>query len=210
MKNLYIVGAGGFGREVYCWLQDMVGAEPDWNFCGFLDDDVAALRGMDYEKGVVSSIAEFSPKPSDLLVCGLGSVPAKKKLCQPLIERGARFLTVIHPTAVVGENVSLGHGVVLCPGVILTCDINVGDMVMVNCCSSAGHDVSIGDWSTVSAHCDLTGHTKLGRGVFLGSGARVIPGKSIGDFAYVGAGSVVIRSVAAGQKVFGNPARVFD
>jgi acetyltransferase-like isoleucine patch superfamily enzyme len=35
-----------------------------------------------------------------------------------------------------------------------------------------------------------------------------VPGKSIGDFSYVGAGAVVIRSVKDGQKVFGNPARV--
>jgi sugar O-acyltransferase (sialic acid O-acetyltransferase NeuD family) len=209
MQSLYIVGAGGFGREVYCWLQDMGGSPRPWDFCGFLDDDADALRGMNYEKGVVGSIADFVPKVSDLLVCGLGSVAVKKKLCEPLIARGAEFLTVIHPTAVIGANVQLGRGVILSPGVVLTCDINIGDMVMVNCCSSAGHDVSVGDWSTISAHCDLTGYTTLGQGVFLGSGARIIPGKSVGDFASVGAGSVVIRSVAAGQKVFGNPARVF-
>ena len=164
---------------------------------------------MNYEKGVVAPISGFIPQHSDIFVCGLGSVPAKMKLCQPLIDRGALFLTLIHPSVVIGGNVKLGAGVVLCPGVILTCDISLGAMVMVNCHSSAGHDVTIGDWSTISGHCDLTGHTKLGQRVFFGSGARIIPGKSVGNEAVVGAGSVVIRSVAAGQKVFGNPARVF-
>lgn len=208
-RNLYIVGAGGFGREVYCWLKDIFPLERDWQFCGFLDDAPDALDGMNYEKGVVAPIHGFIPKQSDVFVCGLGSVPAKMKLCQPLIDRGAQFLTLIHPSVVIGDNVKLGTGVVLCPGVVLTCDISLGAMVMINCHSSAGHDVTIGDWSTISGHCDLTGYTKLGTGVFFGSGARIIPGKSVGDNAVVGAGAVVIRSVAVEQKVFGNPARVF-
>ena len=208
MKDLYIVGAGGFGREVYGWLGDMDDSS-DWRFCGFLDDNSEALEGFDYDQGVVAPISDFQVKPSQLFVCGIGNVSTKIKLCQPLIDQGAQFLTVVHPTAVVGKNVRLGQGVVLCPGVILTCDMEVGDMVMINCQSSAGHDVSIGDWCTISAHCDLTGQTKLGRGVFMGSGARIIPGKSVGSGAVVGAGSVVIRSIADGEKVFGNPARVF-
>ena len=209
MKDLYIVGAGGFGREVYGWLGDM-GDASDWRFCGFLDDNPEALQGLDYGQGVVAPISGFQVEPSQLFVCGIGDVSTKIMLCQPLMDRGAQFLTVVHPTVVIGRNVRLGQGVVLCPGVILTCDMEIGDMVMINCRSSAGHDVSIGDWCTISAHCDLTGYTKLGRGVFMGSGARIIPGKSVGADAVIGAGSVVIRSVAAGQKVFGNPARVFD
>ena len=207
MKDLYIVGAGGFGREVYNWLLD-TGSSPDWQFCGFLDDNSEALKNLDYERGVVAPVKGFIVQPSQLFVCGIGEVSTKIKLCKPLLEQGARFLTVVHPTVLVGKNVRLGQGVVLCPGVILTCDIEVGDMVIVNCHSSVGHDATIGDWCTMSAHCDLTGHARLGRGVFMGSGSRVIPGKSVGDNAFVGAGSVVIQSVASGQQVFGNPARV--
>ena len=208
MKEIYIVGAGGFGREVFGWLQATSGF-PDLKFCGFLDDNPDALKGMDYDKGVVAPISNFVVKSSHLFVCGIGDVATKMKLCKPLMDRGAKFMSVVHPTAIVGNNVKLGHGVVLCPGVILTCDVEVGDMVMINCNSSAGHDVKVGDWSTISAYCDLTGYTRLGKGVFLGSGARIIPGKSIGDDGFVGAGSVVIRSVESGQKVFGNPSRVF-
>lgn len=208
MRELYIVGAGGFGREVYGWLQAADDVS-DWQFRGFLDDNSEALKHLDYDKGVVAPIEGFAVTPSQLFVCGIGEISTKIKLCRPLLEQGAEFLTVVHPTAVVGRNVQLGQGVVLCPGVILTCDIRVGDMVMINCSSTVGHDATIGNWCTISAHCDLTGHTRLGQGVFMGSGARVIPGKSVGDQAVVGAGSVVIQSVAAGQKVFGNPARVF-
>jgi sugar O-acyltransferase (sialic acid O-acetyltransferase NeuD family) len=208
-ERLYIVGAGGFGREIYGWARDCTDLWDGARFVGFLDDSADALDGFGLEHGVVASISDYTPQAGDALICGIGSVEAKQRVCRALCERGARFLTLVHPSAIVGRAVSLGEGVVLCPRVTLTCDITVGSMAMINCHSSAGHDVSIGAWATISAHCDLTGGTSVGDGAFLGSGARVLPGKKVGAGATVGAGSVVIRDVAGGERVFGNPARPF-
>lgn len=208
MANVYIVGAGGFGREVYSWLMDAADWQADAQFAGFLDDNSQALQGFDYPLGVVAAVSGFVPQPDDRLICGVGAVELKQALCAPLLERGARFMTLVHPSAVLGRNVVLGAGVVICPRVTLTCDIELGAMTMINCHSSAGHDCRIGAWTTISAHCDLTGGTQLGESVFIGSGARVIPGKRVGDGARVGAGSVVVRHVEPGQTVFGNPARI--
>ena len=69
-----------------------------------------------------------------------------------------------------GSNVNLDSGVVICPNVTLTADIQVGTFSLINCHSSAGHDVDIGAWSTISGHCDLTGGCKIGEGAFLGTG----------------------------------------
>lgn len=208
--ELYIVGAGGFGRELYCWLKDLPAWGRDWTFAGFLDDRASALDGFEYDAQVVAPIQDFVPWPGQIFACGIGNVAAKQKACAPLLERGATFITVVHPTAVVGANVTLGDGVVVCPGAILTCDIQLGDFVMINLHTTLGHDVVVGEWTTLSAHCDLTGGVQVGAGAFFGSGARVLPGKSVGDGAVVGAGSVVIRDVKRGQSVFGNPARVFN
>lgn len=208
-KKLYIIGAGGFGREIYGWLKDEVNLLSEYELVGFLDDNSAVLDGYEIEHGVVGRILDFEPEGDGYFICGIGSVEWKKKLCQPMVAAGARFLTLVHPTSLIGRNVTLGEGVVVCPGVTLTCDLTVGDMTMINCHSSAGHDVSIGSWCTISAHCDLTGGTVLEDEVFLGSGASVIPNKKVGEGATVGAGSVVIRDVSPFARVFGNPAREF-
>lgn len=208
-RQLYIVGAGGFGREVCNWLLALPEAGRDWEIAGFLDDDPAALDGFDYAPGVVGSPRQWTPGAGEVFVCGIGRLDMKKAVCGRLLEQGADFMTLVHPTALVGRGVRLGPGVVICPRVTLTCDIEVGEMAIINCHSTVGHDVRIGAWSTISGNCDLTGCSSVGEGVFMGSGARVIPGKSVGDGAVVGAGAVVIRPVEAGDRVFGNPARSF-
>lgn len=207
MKALYIVGAGGFGREMYSWLQDSDANGKEWEVCGFLDDNLKALEGFDYPVSVCGTIADHVPNAQNLYLCALGDRKYKQSLCDALTRKGAVFMTFVHPSAILGKNVKLGTGVVICPRVTLTCDVKVGAMAMVNCHSTIGHDAEVGAWSIISANCDLTGYAQLGEGAFMGSGARVIPGKKVGANAVVGAGSVVIRDVPEGTTVFGNPAR---
>jgi len=209
MKKLIIVGAGGFGREVYSWAKSHPDSGKAWEVAGFIDDDAAALDRYNYPVGVIGPLETHQPAENEVFVCAIGAPMIKKKVCQALLSRSATFIPLVHPSVIIGENIEIGNGVVLCPRVTLTADISIGDFVAISCHSSVGHDAVIGDWATISGHCDLTGSTRLGTGAFLGTGVRIVPSKSVGDFAYVGAGAVVIRSVKHGQKVFGNPARVF-
>ena len=207
MKQVYIIGAGGFGREVFEWMHDVLEDLEAHEFVGFLDDNSEALDGFDIEASVVGTIKDYSIKENDLLICAIGDPATKRAVCEPLLESGSQFLSLIHPSARIGRRCEIATGVVIGPGVILTCDVSVGAMVMINIMSTAGHDVSVGAWSTVSAHCDLTGGVQLGESVFMGSGARVIPQQIVGESSVIGAGSVVIRPVLKNETVFGNPAR---
>ena len=206
MKQIYIVGAGGFGREVYNWMSDVLDLGSNYSFKGFLDDNIEALDGflIDAE---VKAIADYSYSSEDLLICGIGNPFLKKKLCLPLMKMGCDFLTLIHPSAIIGPSTKIGKGSVICPKVVITCDIIIGEMVTINLMTTVGHDAKIGSWSTVSAQCDITGYVEIEESVFMGSGARVIPKKKVGTSATIGAGSVVIREVSPYSTVFGNPAR---
>ncbi len=210
MKRLIIAGAGGFGREVYAWAR----AHPDcgrfWEIAGFLDDNPAALDGYDYLCPILGTVAEYAPGEDDVFLCAIGAPAIKRKVCELLLARSAEFISLVHPSAILGANVALGKGVIICPYAIVTCDVKVGNFVAINCHSSVGHDVRIADWVTLSGHCDVTGQTQLGEMAFLGSGARILPLKKVGARALVGAGSVVISHVPADAKVFGNPARTFE
>ena len=207
MKKILIVGAGGFGREVYYWILDSQEKYPEWEISGFIDDKKNALEGYKYEVPVVCS-KDFSPEYNHFLVLGIGLPRVKKTVVQTLQNRGGKFVSFIHHSAILGQNVSVGEGSVLCPNTVLTCDVTLGSFVTVNCAATAGHDASIGSFSTLSGHVDITGFAKIGEAVFLGSHASVLPGIKVEDEATIGAGSVVVNKVKRGNTVFGNPAKV--
>ena len=207
MKKLLIVGAGGFGRELYAWA----GQHPDcgrvWSLAGFLDDNQQALAKFGHFTPV-QPITGHKPSDDTIYLAGLGMPALKEKLVAPLIAAGAEFLTFVHPQALIGERVKLGRGVVICPGAILSVDIEVGDFAMVNLNCTIGHDASLGPWTSLSAQCDITGYVRVADRVFMGSRASVIPEKSVGSRAIVGAGAVVVRDVPPDVTVVGVPARI--
>jgi sugar O-acyltransferase (sialic acid O-acetyltransferase NeuD family) len=207
MKQLHIVGAGGFGRECHAWASQHPDCGKAWVIAGFLDDNAAALRPYG-DFAPVRPLAGHRPAADNLYLCGIGMPGLKEKLIAPLLAAGAQFLTFVHPQAMVGPRVKLGCGSVICPGAILSTDINLGEFVLVNLNSTIGHDATLGDWTSLSAQCDITGHVKVADRVFMGSRASVIPGKKVGSGSIVGAGAVVVADVPPGVTVVGNPARV--
>jgi sugar O-acyltransferase (sialic acid O-acetyltransferase NeuD family) len=206
VKKLFIIGAGGFGREVHAWAGQHPDCGAHWELAGFLDDNPAALR--DYgDFAAVVPLSGHRPTADTLYLNGLALPELKQRLLPPLLAAGAEFLTFLHPTAKVGERVKLGRGVVLCPGAIVTADADLGDFVVLNLRATVGHDAKVGAWTTANAHCDVTGFVEVGEGVFMGSRASIIPGRKVGAGAKLAAGAVVFTDVPPGVTMFGNPAR---
>lgn len=206
-KKLFIVGAGGFGREVYGLAQDVAAAGADWIIAGFLDYNDNALDKYCYPINNYGDPAVYQPAGDDYFVCAIGDPVAKLSIITQLKLKGAEFITLIHPNALIGPNCVVGEGCILCAGAVLTADVRVGNFVTINIHSGVGHDAIIDDGCTLSPHVDITGGVQLGKGVFLGSHATVLPKVKVGDFAKIGAGSVVIRNVPAHGVVFGVPAK---
>jgi sugar O-acyltransferase (sialic acid O-acetyltransferase NeuD family) len=200
------VGAGGLARMIYSWLPDFLG-DIEWEAAGFLSDKLDDLEGYDYDLPVLETIRDYKPQEHELFVMAIADPKNKLTIADSLEQRGAKFINLIHPTAMVGKNVTLGRGCVICPRAVLTCDIRMGNFVLINIAVSVGHDVRIGDGCTISAHADVTGFTELHEGVFLGSHAVITPSVRVKEYAKIGAGSVVIRPVQQGSAVFGIPAK---
>lgn len=210
MKNLYIVGAGGCGREVLQTIKDINRIQgPRWNIMGFLDDTEDPLAGKACDYGVVGTIVDYQPKENDVLAMAVADPKGKRKLAEMLLARGAVFENIVHPGAGISEFVEMGIGNVLYSGLTVSSNTKIGNFTTL-LGSPLGHDIQIGDYSTISAICNITGHVKIGEGVFIGGSCAIVPGTVIEDNAYVGMGSVVLRRVRAGKKVFGNPAREVD
>lgn len=208
MKDLIIVGASGFGREIVQYIEDInsSGTEPRWNIVGFIDDNPLALEGLDHGYRIIDNIANHSPRLNTYYVCAIALPEVKRRLVTMLKDKGAKFATIIHPTARISRYAKLGEGCVFTPNSNVNTDAEIGNFVSV-LASGIGHDAKIGDFATLSGHVWINGHVSVGEDVYMGCGSMVAPAKKIGKGAFVGIGSVVITNVREKTKVFGNPAK---
>jgi len=206
MKNLYLLGAGGFGREVLSILLAMQQHEQTWNIMGFLDDTKDPLKGKPCDAQVVGSIQDYSPKKNDVFALCVADPAGKERIVKVLEPRGAVFATIAPPSAYLGQYCTVGEGAVIMPFFGMTVNCSIGRFATLQLCG-IGHDAQIGDFVTISAHAHLLGNVRIGNRVFLGANAVIAPNTHIEDDAYVGVGSVVLKRVRQGEKVFGNPAR---
>lgn len=207
LPKLTIVGAGGFGREMLAWARQAVQCGVEWQVGDFIDDNLTALEGKKTPARVVGRIADHQPRSDEVFICALGVPAVKRKVTEMLMARGAVFTRLIHGTAVIGDNVDMAPGVIMCPYSIASANNRLGMGVALNLHATVDHDATVDDWSQINCHCDLTAAVRVGKEVFLGSRVSIIPNVQVGDGAYVGAGSVVLRDVPAGAKVVGSPAR---
>lgn len=210
MKNLVIVGAGGFGREIASAAKTVVGYGTAFVLKGFLDANPSALDGFDGYPPVLGTPEDYAMAPDDVFFVALGNVTTRRRIVDLIAARGGRFLTLVHPMASLGDNVSVGEGSYIAHHAVLTADIVLGRNVCVFHQTVVGHDCRIGDCSHVSSQVFLGGGVRVGSEVVIHPGVKVAPFKRIGDGAVLGIGSVVIANVRERQTVFGIPAQPID
>lgn len=209
MKHLLIIGARGFGREVYDLAMDCIQAGADFDVKGFLDDKKDALEGLGEYPPILSSVEEYEIQPDDVFTCGMGSPEWRKVYTEIVLAKGGVFITLISPKATIRRNSHIGEGCIITGSSGVSVDTYIGNhSAILN--SSLGHDSRVGKYSVLSGNVALNGYVEVGDEAYLGCRAIVAPHKRIGDRAFVGIGSVVISNVKAGARVFGNPAKKMD
>jgi len=210
MKNLIIIGAGGFGREVYNLAKRCNGYNTDFVIKGFLDDKTDALSGFNYPVKIISSINGYKPEKDDVFVCAMGDMQWKMKCSNTILDKGGEFFNLVHPSTIVMDNVSLGKGLIIMPNVLISNDSTIGNYVTIQAFTAIGHDCKIGDFGQLNSYSFMGGACELEKSVTLNPQSVLLPKIKVGEYAVVGAGSVVIKNVKPQTTVFGNPAKVLS
>ncbi len=206
-RELVIVGAGGFGREVLGYAMDIFDAGTPGRVVGFADANPGALNGFDLAVGVLGDLDRIEVYPSTRFVVAVGDPAARRRLAAAVAARGGRLATLVHPTAYLAPGARLGPGCVVCPFALVGTAAAVGTNTAINIYASVGHDATVGQNCVFSPYATANGAVLLGDDVFLGTHATVTPGRRVGRGAKVGAGAVVTREVPAGALAVGNPAK---
>jgi sugar O-acyltransferase (sialic acid O-acetyltransferase NeuD family) len=207
MKPLVIVGAGGFGREVFGLVRHINDLSPTFDFLGYLDDgdvDAALLERLGAR---VLGGSVLLTELDVAYVIAIASTGSRKAIDAVARTSHRRAATLCHPSAAIGDDVRLDEGVIICGQAQLTTNIQVGRHSVINLGCTIGHDVVIGALVTIHPGVHLSGGVVIEDGATLGTGSVVLPGVRVGGGSVVGAGAVVARDVAPYVTVVGPVAR---
>lgn len=207
MKDLYIIGAGGFGREV-AWLVERINkVNPTWNIKGFIDDNESLWGTKEDAYNIVGGCDYLKTLGDVYAVCAVGSAKIRKIIIGKLKDSNVKFATVIDPAAIVSNRVEIGEGTIICAGTIITVDIEIGNHVIINLDCTLGHDDVIADYVTVYPSVNISGNVTVGECSELGTGMQIIQGKNIAPNIIIGAGAVVVKDLNESGTYVGSPAK---
>ena len=208
MKDIAIYGAGGFGREVKMLIDQINKVDNKYNFIGYFDDGYKIGQKINGYP-VLGGINELNNFSSDLqLVFSLASPKVKEKLLMSISKRNITYPILIHPNCLIGDdNVTIGEGSIICAGNIITVDIVIGTHVILNLGCTVGHDTGIGDYSSFMPNVSISGEVNIGKGVYCGTGVKIINQLQIGEYTTIGAGAVVAKSLPTNCTAVGIPAK---
>ena len=211
VSNLIIYGCGGSSREILAVVRDVNESrgQPVWNPIGFVDDAVETHGRSIDGISVLGAADVLDAYPEAKIVVGVASYK-NPSLRRTILERlgfdKARYATIVHPSATVASDATIGPGTVIMQQVAVTSGVRIGAHVLISPGVVLSHDDVIGDYVVIAPGTIVCGAVELGESVYVGARTVIAPGVEAGRTSLIGIGSTVIQNVAEGVTVFGNPA----
>ena len=193
LKDIIIIGAGGHARVI----ADMVKKSGD-NVVGFLDDDLS----KDEVIGKIDDCMKFS---DCFFVIAIGNNEIRKKIAEKFPD--LKYRTVIHPRAVISENVEIGVGTVIMANAVINANTKIGAHCIINTASVVEHDNVISDYAHISPGATLCGGTRIGELTQIGAGAVTKNGTSVCESCIVGISAAVTEDITEPGVYAGVPAK---
>lgn len=211
MRDLIIIGAGDFSKEIRWVIERINAAHLTWNIKGYVDDAIPAgtLKDGIPVLGPVVSLLEC--KDDTDLVFAIANCRAKKWISEMLKSSPQlHYPVILDPASVVSDKAVLEEGVVICAGVVVMPYARIHEMTHVNWNSTVGHDTVIGAYTTVYPGCNISGKVEIGEACEIGTGSKIIQGVQIPGEVVLGAGTVVVKSLKHEGTYVGIPARIVE
>lgn len=207
MKDIYIIGAGGFGREIVWLIERINNKKPTWNICGFIDDNELLFGKSEGGYKILGGCDFLNSLKDCYAVCAIGNAIVRKRIVESLEESSIKFATLIDPSVILSKQVKIGDGSIICAGNILTVDVTIGSHVIINLDCTVGHDAVIDDFVTIYPSANISGQVVVNKCTEIGTGVHIIQGKQIASNTIIGAGAVVVRDCYECGTYVGNPAK---
>lgn len=193
--RILIFGIGGHAVVV----AEAIRAEGKHEIVGLISQDgegAVPLEGLKILGGNDRATEIAREKGAEGAVIALGDAAARRAIVESL-GRALKFVTVIHPSAVVSPSADIGEGTVILAGAVVSTRAMVGRHCIINTLASVDHDCDVGDFSHVCPHACLAGHVRLGEGTWVGAGSTIVDRVTVAPRTFLRAGSLVIEPRSA-------------
>ena len=209
-RDVIIYGAGGAGKELAFYLSVDNNPDTAWKIDGFIDDTEQlqgqAINGLPILGGF-EYIMNYS---GNIAVTSIDDPSVRRNLVLKIKKNiNIKFPVVISPTCVVSSFIEWGEGCIISGAYnVLSVNIKLGDFVFVTSRTGIGHDVIIGDYTSIYAGISIDGGVSIGSGCVIGSNATILPKIKIGDGSIIGGGSMVTKDIPPRVVAAGVPAKI--
>ena len=203
MKDmLIIIGASGHGKVV----ADIAIKLNKWQSIAYFDDDDSIKTCMGLQViGKTVDVIKYKDKAEFFIAIGNNLI--RERIYRELENIGIETITLIHPSAIIGNDVEIGLGTVVMAGTVINSSSRIGKAWIINTSSSVDHDKLIGDFVHIAPGVRLAGTVKVGNGSWLGIGSVVSNNLSICSNCKLGAGAVVVKDIEESGTYIGVPVR---
>ncbi len=203
MRDLFIVGAGGFGREAI-WTVERINAfagQKEWNIIGYADDNPKWKKGDNFEGYPILGSVETASKdnPGASVFVAIGNNEKRADMYKRL--RGHDFPVLIDPKAQISPTTEYRHGTYIAAGAVVQVGAELGKFVLIGANAVVSHDAVIGDFVNIGPGSVIASGVKVGHSVSFYANSATMPWISIGDGASVTCGAGAKADVPAGATV---------
>lgn len=208
MKDIVIIGAGGFAREVAWLIEDINKKEQKWNLLGFIDDNLELQGKKINGYKVIGTIEDYQKMSNEIYsVIAIGNGEIRKKIVEKL--KNKKFATLVHPDVKISKFSELGDGSLIFLNGIISVNTKIGKHCIMNFNSIVGHDCIIEDYVTILTDVKISGNVRLEENVTIGTGASLIQNIKVGKNSVVGIGSAVLQNIKENCTALGVPAKIY-
>lgn len=209
-KQYYIIGSGGFAKEVYFLAENTL--DSSHQFMGFIDKNpsVASIKVRGRMEEVIDEdffLDNVLPNESLAVYNGVGDPNLLLKLTTKF--KDYNFPNLIHSNFV-GDtrSIVMGKGNIITAGCIFTVDISIGSFNIFNLSTTVGHDTIIGDCNIFNPGVNISGGVVIGNANLFGTNSTVLQLIQIKDRNILGASSMANKNIENDAVMIGSPAKL--
>lgn len=209
MKNLIIVGARGWGREVYASVMTTKEyIEGEVSVKGFLDSKLDAFEGLNgHYPPILGAVEDYEIQDNDIFFVALGDSKWRKYYAEIIESKGGVFHTIICPDCIINSTAKIGEGSFISSWCFISDNVTIGKHVLIHNFCAVGHDAKVMNYCSLLSGAFMGGYSEIGECSQMSPKSMILPHKKVGNNVLVGAASVVMRNIKDNISVHGNPAK---